>query len=434
MQAGLLTRAARRAQLGVWMPTTSLDLDETGLRPLWRGSPVFRNLPRERPAIHSSHPIPEKVSPRKKALDLRAKIKNQLVRSGDELRLHRGAILARLFGNAAPRVMFFPSGAAEGASLLRAYNLASALAEKGWQTQTVPASLGLSGRRRVIRSFRPNLIVFQQCRHALNSADHAFGTPFVLDTDDADFYLTVPGLAERLERTSRAASGIMAGSRFLQKWHATRNANTEIIWTGTPITEGKRTDHWQRQNDGLPILAWAQAEPLGYTEELDFVVDLACRLRRRDVSFQLRLYGIANEQDAAALRSRFASDVALDLIPPLPYDQFLRSLQEVAVGLSPIIATTPFSRGKSFGKILGYLDANVPVIASDEADHAVFFTAETGVVSNDAAVWEDAAVRLLADPDKREEMAQAAFVRFREELSIEAASERTDRFLRGLLA
>ena len=113
---------------------------------------------------------------------------------------------------------------------------------------------------------------------------------------------------------------------------------------------------------------------------------------------------------------------------------FLASLRDVAVGLSPIVAASPFSQGKSFGKILGYLDAGVPVIASDEADHALFFTAESGVVSNDPAVWEAAVARLLDDGAARAAMAGAARADMQRRLSVAAAAARLDGVLRGLLA
>lgn len=366
-------------------------------------------------------------------MSLQTKIKNQLTRTRDEFRLHSSAFTAAVSGDRRPRVLFFPSGRAEGASLLRAYDLANALQRKGWLAKAVPAGLKLAGRARVVSAFRPHLLVFQQCRHVLNSPDYSFGKPFVLDTDDADFYLEIPGLAERLEKTSRAAAGVMAGGRFLRDWHAERNPRTEIIWTGTPITEGQRAGHWERQDDGPPILAWAQAKPLDYGEELIFVQQLSHRLHARDVRFRLRLYGVSGDDEAVKLRSLFGPQIDLDLLPPLPYDDFLQSLRQVSVGLSPIAQTTPFSRGKSFGKILGYLDAHVPVIASDAADHALFFSEDTGVVSNDVAVWEDAAARLLTDPDARSAMANSAFARFQDELSIDAAAAKTDRFLRSLL-
>lgn len=359
------------------------------------------------------------------------KILNQLERMRAEARLLARAL--RLWRAPGPRVLFFPSDRPEGASLLRAWLMAEALGAFGWQAAAVPPILKRGGRRRVVRLFRPDLLVFQQCRHALNDGAQAFGRPYVLDTDDADFYLTVPGLAERLERTSRGARGVIAGSRFLRDWHAGRNPRTGIIWTGTPISDGRRPPHAERAPDGVPVLAWAQAKPLTYTEELAFVLDLARRLQRRGTGFRLRFYGIATEDEARALRDRIPAGIPVELIAPLSYPEFLVSLREVAVGLSPIIASSPFSRGKSFGKILGYLDARVPVITSDEADHALFFTPETGVVSNDPDRWETEAARLLASPAARDAMSAAAFETFTRELSLTAAAAKTDRVLRALL-
>jgi glycosyltransferase involved in cell wall biosynthesis len=85
---------------------------------------------------------------------------------------------------------------------------------------------------------------------------------------------------------------------------------------------------------------------------------------------------------------------------------------------------SPFSRGKSFGKVLAYLDARVPVIASAAGEHGAFFTPQTGVVSNDTALWIDAACRLLNDGASREQQAAAAFDAYRQQLSTEAATKR----------
>ncbi|MEY8842268.1 hypothetical protein AB9K41_24835, partial [Cribrihabitans sp. XS_ASV171] len=59
----------------------------------------------------------------------------------------------------------------------------------------------------------------------------------------------------------------------------------------------------------------------------------------------------------------------MELKPFMSYDEFLASLRDVAVGLSPVHPDSDFSKGKSFGKILAYLDAKVPVICSEAVDH-----------------------------------------------------------------
>ena len=102
----------------------------------------------------------------------------------------------------------------------------------------------------------------------------------------------------------------------------------------------------------------------------------------------------------------------------------------MAVGLSPIVPGSVFSRGKSFGKILGYLDAGVPVICSDEADHALFFRDGTGVVSNDPVRWRAEIARLLADPAARQDMAGRARAELCRRLTLAEAARRVGAALR----
>lgn len=366
-------------------------------------------------------------------MTLSTKLSNQWKRTVSEASLHLRALSRTTSGSDAGRVLFFPSAGREGASLLRAYNMADALSSLGWQTSCVSPLVRADGRRRIIASFAPDLLIFQQSRHPLNAPEHAYGVPYVLDTDDADFYLKTPGLAERLERTSRKAAGVIAGSRFLRDWHAERCSQSAVVWTGSPVSIGERIRHDQRERHAAPILAWAQAKPLAYREELDFVARLVTRVRERQAGFVLRCYGISSPSEADELRSRLPPNVPVQTLPPLPYPDFVRSLNDVAVGLSPVMAQSPFSRGKSFGKILGYLDAQVPIIASDEADHALFFDGKNGIVSNSLDEWSDWTVRLLTSAADRQAMADRAFADFQTRLSLQAAAERTDRFLRRMI-
>ena len=94
---------------------------------------------------------------------------------------------------------------------------------------------------------------------------------------------------------------------------------------------------------------------------------------------------------------------------------------------------SPFSRGKSFGKILGYLDAKTPAICSDEVDHALFFDAGQGIVSNDVNVWEAAICDWIAAPHLRQGIADNAFKAFEDRLSVATSSRFVDGFLRELL-
>ena len=116
------------------------------------------------------------------------------------------------------------------------------------------------------------------------------------------------------------------------------------------------------------------------------------------------------------------------------YGDFVTSLSEVAVGLQPIDASSKLSLGKSFGKVLAYLVADVAVVASDNVDHSEFFRdGENGFLVRDLDGWINAVEILLKNPSKREQIARAAHSDYEQTLSIEAAARKVDTILRGLL-
>ncbi|MFN3938748.1 MAG: glycosyltransferase [Gemmobacter sp.] len=324
-----------------------------------------------------------------------------------------------------PSVAFLPSEGPVGASLLRAYNIAHALRAHGWRSLVIPPHLRLGQRQRILGVFRPDLVVVQQCRHPLNRVAHLDGRRLVLDIDDADFLDSA--LRPELDAMATVAAGVICGSRFIRDWAATLNGNTVIVWTGTPPSAGTPPEHAAR----APIVTWAQASPLGYAAEFDYVRDVVKRVAARTGTVRFRLYGWDGQDDHPALADLRAAGVSVDLLPFMPYPAFVASLREVAVGLSAIVPRG-FSQGKSFGKILGYLDADVPVICSDAADHALFFAPGSGVVSNDPEVWAEAVADLLADPARRSAMAAAARARFLDELSLAAAARKVHAFLAPL--
>jgi hypothetical protein len=346
-----------------------------------------------------------------------------------EIRLRRR--IAAMPAGGGPKVAFLPSAGRFGSALLRSYAFAEALEARGWRTIVAPASFSQARRMRILKAFGPDLLALQASRLALNDPDLLpAGAPFVYDIDDADFL--DPALADRMARTCAQARAVTAGSRYVASWCAAHCADVSVLWTGTQRTAGPRPLHCDR----APILTWAQAAPFRYPKEFAFVETIALALQARlEDGLTLRLYGWGGAADPALLARMKAAGVRIELIPTLGYEAFLTSLREAAVGLSPIIAEdSPFSRGKSFGKILGYLDAKKPVIASDHADHSAFFTEETGVISNDPDVWIAAAEALLRDPERRQRMADAAEAALERSLTIDAATDGMETVLRRALA
>ncbi|MFV0383921.1 glycosyltransferase family protein [Paracoccus sp. (in: a-proteobacteria)] len=287
----------------------------------------------------------------------------------------------------------------------------------------VGPSVGLKGRQRLLRAFRPDVIVLQQCRHPLNRLELVPGAPVVLDIDDADFL--DPRLTPILEKTAREAAGVICGSRYIHQWARRFSNNTSVVWTGTPMPTGTRRSHDMRQ----PVVTWAQATPLKYENEMAFCRDVMLKVvERRPGGVMLRLYGCKDQPNHPMLAELRRAGVRLELLGFLPYDQFLSSLEDVAVGLS-VVYPQGFSLGKSFGKILGYLDAQVPVICSDAVDHGLFFTEGSGVVSNDPDLWADQICDLLDNPERREAMARLASEQLKRRLSTPVAADLVGRFL-----
>lgn len=332
---------------------------------------------------------------------------------------HRGA---------APCAVFLPSRGREMSSLLRIYLIAASLRRLGWQTAVIPWRLGLDDRHRILSILQPDVVVMQGARHPLNRPDLYPGTRIVYDMDDADFHLD--HLAEAVQDAMRNVSLVLAGSRYVADWCRARGARVEVIWTGTPISRHPYRPHAARK----PVVAWAQTAPATYHRERAFVLDVMRRVRAQNPEVQLRLFDRRPDEPDTILAPFRAAGISVEWTPRLPYRHFLNALQDVAVGLSPVCVDNPFSRGKSFGKILAYLDRGVPVVAGDAVDHPLVLDPATAVLSNDPQVVADAVCRLLASPGLRQDMAERGHARLLDIFAPNRVAGRVDAALRSLLS
>jgi len=250
---------------------------------------------------------------------------------------------------------------------------------------------------------------------------------FVFDLDDADFH--VDYLREETIKACSKAKGVIAGSCYVAQWASQYNDNVTTIWTGTKITGHNRRPHINRHM----IIAWAQAYPSHYPLEFQFVerIIIALSMKRKDFIF--RIYGWSSDQSESMLDNITNNGIKVEKIQPLSYERFIETLNDVSIGLSVIDRRNKFSRGKSFGKILAYIDAGAVVVTSDEADHAILFDADSGIISNDEETWLSAINTMLDDPDARQAMSDRAFSKMETHLSIERAASNVDVFLRKII-
>src|SRR5262249_30744909 len=147
--------------------------------------------------------------------------------------------------------------------------------------------------------------------------------------------------------------------------------------------------------------------------------------------FSFRLYGVHDrrrgEEYLAPLRQ---AGVKVDARPKERYPSFIASLGEVAIGLQPICASHAFSQGKSFGKVLAYLAADVAVIASDALDYPLFFRhGENGMLVRSVDDWVNACRFLLQNHADRSRMVAQARHDFLEQLTTAHAAEQVGQVL-----
>ncbi len=79
-------------------------------------------------------------------------------------------------------------------------------------------------------------------------------------------------------------------------------------------------------------------------------------------------------------------------------------LRSSHAGIAPM-PDTPYTRGKCGLKVLQYMAASIPVIASDTGVHRqIVLPDRTGILVGTPRQWSDAVVDLYQDPDKRRSM------------------------------
>jgi hypothetical protein len=322
-----------------------------------------------------------------------------------------------------PRAVFFPSQmpAEGGSSLLRAFNVAAALRGMGWRTTVVPPQCELVQRRRILRMERPDVIILQMQRHPLNRPKLYEGYPAVFDIDDADFL--DEKCVDAVRECCEGSAAVTAGSRFVADWCGQYNKRVSVIWTAASVPATRAEP---RPRDRKPVVTWAQSVPDRYPAERALVIEIITALARQNIPFDFWLYGVAEKSGISDLLwAAEKAHVPVKTHPFLAYPQFIESLSQVAVGLQPIAMESPFSRGKSFGKVLAYLAADVAVVASDALDHPLFFrNGENGMLAKSLEDWIAQTGRLLREPELRQSLADRAWEDFARELSTEAAARK----------
>jgi glycosyltransferase involved in cell wall biosynthesis len=225
------------------------------------------------------------------------------------------------------------------------------------------------------------------------------------------------------------SAGVIAGSSFVADFARRYNSRVEVIWTGsTPVK------YRPAQKLMPPVVAFAVSNASWYPEECALVMSALSRIRSKD--WQYWLFGV-NDPGVGhgAIKDLQDRGIVCRTFPFMNYPKFLKTMEMVSIGLAPIVpSNAPHIAGKSFGKILSYLNCRAPIVASNFADHPLFFeNGINGYLASSPAEFAECIDLLLSNSELREQIAERAYKDYIDRLSTHAAAKKTDIFIRELM-
>jgi glycosyltransferase involved in cell wall biosynthesis len=249
------------------------------------------------------------------------------------------------------------------------------------------------------------------------------GVPTVVDYDDAWFhrYDRHPRagvrrlLGRKIDRVMQAATTVVAGNDYIARHAAAVGARrVEIVPTVV-------------DTDACPMAEPAAGRPftigwIGTPANLRYLDPVRPALERLCREAGARLLVVGGGPDA---------------LPGLPGERRpwdaareAADLADMDVGLMPL-PDTPFERGKCGYKLIQYMAAGRPAVASPVGvNRAIVDEGRTGFLADTADEWAEALLALARDPALRRRMGIAARERAVAEYSLSAWAPRMVRILR----
>lgn len=235
----------------------------------------------------------------------------------------------------------------------------------------------------------------------------------VVDYDDAAYikYRSFPGLRNRIPKLMAAAEAVVVGNRYLEDFAARYNRNVRLIPTVVDTSLYKPKQHYTAPQ-GVRLVWIGTPNTAVLMKPL---VPLIVALRCKYPDLKLRLIG--------------AGSVLRD---PLPFAEVVewsdtteaQLLAECDVGLMPL-PDNDFTRGKCGLKLIQYMAAGLPVVASPVgANCDVVSEGRDGYLASDLQQWFAALERLIEREDLRCDLGRSGLAKARQHYSLAAGFEK----------
>jgi glycosyltransferase involved in cell wall biosynthesis len=152
----------------------------------------------------------------------------------------------------------------------------------------------------------------------------------------------------------------------------------------------------------IPVIGWV-GEGAAHRYNLEYFADILRSCIGDLPPFRLRLIGVGSHREGITRAFAFMKD-RTDFIDWLKPADVPAAISKFSVGVMPLTADA-FNAGKSGLKILEYLAAGIPVIASDVGENTYIVSPpERGLLANTHNEWKEALSQILEDKRPASEM------------------------------
>jgi glycosyltransferase involved in cell wall biosynthesis len=249
-------------------------------------------------------------------------------------------------------------------------------------------------------------------------------TPLVLDYDDAVYHnyagprsrLAQLLLRDKIPRLMRRAELVVAGNKDIAEYARAAGAKAVEV-----IPSSVDTTRYMARPDGggdVTVVGWI-GNP-GTSAYLDLVANALIEASTQ-VPFRFVAIG-ALEVPRIGLSTA---------VVPWTEETEAAELSRIDVGIMPL-PDRPFERGKSGYKLVQYMAAGKPSLASPVGANAeIVEHGRTGFLASTPQEWKDRLVELLQDRELRARMGWAGRARCEAEFSLAVSAPRLARLLQG---
>lgn len=227
-----------------------------------------------------------------------------------------------------------------------------------------------------------------RCKRIVLDVDDALHIP---DKQSSRMWLRLLRDQGKFARMASSYNSIVCGNTYLGEFYASKGARVHIVPT---VVDTDRYANCSRDNASVPRIGWI-GTPLN-RHHLEMLTDVFQRLAAEH-RFEFVVVGLNEPLDWQVPGVRY-----LDWTLRNELDFF----SQFDIGIMPLI-DSPFARGKCAFKLVQYMAAGLPVIASpvganrDLVEHGL-----NGFLADTEAEWHQALAALIQDPDLRTKMGE----------------------------